>query len=94
MHATGVPDALFAGEALPANAAVALVWPRTVALIFVAAWQADGVETVGALPAWQANNVALLRASIVSVDVVAVTAQNVALFAIVVRLASNTIGVG
>lgn len=94
MHATWIEDALFAGGPLPAVTTTALVWPRTIALAFVAAGRTNWLQTIGALPAGQADYVALLRASVVAVDVVAWPAEDVALFAVVVCLAGDPIRVG
>lgn len=94
VHATGISDALLAGGALPAEATVALVGPRTVALVAHAARQTDGLLAVFALPAGQTDDLALVRAGEVAVDVVAGPAQDVALFAKVVRLTGHPVGVG
>lgn len=93
MHATRIPDALLARWPLPAVATVALVWPRTVALVLVAAGQTDGLLAVLALPAGQTLDVAQLGAGEMAVNVVARPTQNVALLAVVVGLASDPVGV-
>lgn len=94
MHATRKFDALFAGLAGPTVAAIALVRPRAISLVLVATWRAYWLETVGARPAGQANNITLLRAVVVAIDVVARPAEDVALVAKVVWLTGNPVGVG
>lgn len=94
VHATWKFDALLARLAGPAEAAVALVWPRTIALVFVAAGRAYGLQAVRARPAGQADDIALWRAVVVAVDVVSGPAEDVALVAKVIRLAGNPVGVG
>lgn len=91
VHAIRVPNALIALGSLPAEATLALVRLRAVAL--VAARRTNRVQTVGALPAVHANDGALLGASVVAVDVVSGPTEDVALFAIVVRLASDSVRV-
>lgn len=93
MHATWIPNALLAGWSLPAEAAIALVGSGAVALVLVAAGQADWLLAVLALPAGQADDLALLRAGEVPVDIVARPAQNVALLAVVVGLTCDAIGI-
>lgn len=94
VHAIRVRLALFALLALPAGATVALVWPRTVALVSETAGRANRLVAVGARPAGPAHNVALVAARVVAVDVVARPAQLVALVAKVVCLTGDPIRVG
>lgn len=94
VHASGIPDALFAGGALPAEATVALVGARTIALVLMAAGHTDGLLAVFALPAGQTHHLALVAAGEMAVDVVAWPAQNVTLFAKIIWLTSDSIGIG
>ena len=92
MNATWITNTLFAGGASPAKSTVAFVWPRTIAL--VAAGRTDRVETVIALPTRYANDGARLRAGIVAEDIITRPAEEVALFAVIVWLAGDSIRVG
>lgn len=94
MHATWIPDALFARSSLPAEATIALVGSQTVALVLSAARQTDGLLAVLALPAGQTDHLAGLRACKMAIDIVARPTQDVTKLAVVVWLAGNSVGVG
>lgn len=93
MHATWIPDAKLARVSLPAIAALALVWPRTISLSLGATWRTNWLQTIATCPAAETLDLAIARAGVVAVHVVARAAQNVALFAVVVALTGNPVAV-
>lgn len=93
MHATRISDTLFTGDSLPANATIALVWSCTIALVLEATRQTDWLFAIFSLPPGQAHHFALIAASEMAINIIAWPTQNVTLFAEIIWLTSDSIGV-